>query len=323
MFEVVRLNEDGFASTFGISLDDVTNLVQALLSADSECGFDSEKREALMSIECPLDDINSLESPSEMEALDSNGLANIAGYSAEAEAQVELLSDGHPIRDQKKRGTCASFATLRALEVSGLKKNVFQPPIDLSEHFLHWNTKEYHCGNRNRPGTGIENHLRTLSHKGVCKEDLCPYEESSSDAEHKGAMPKSDAFSDAETRKHHGSQRLKPEDLNALKKAITGGSPVILQIPVFHNWYNDLEVRASGILYSQTGPHDKTEGSHAIVLVGYFEDPEAQDESYFVFDNSWGERWAESSPFGAGRGILPFNYVTTHCRGLSAYLLTH
>ncbi len=323
LLEVVSADEAGFSASFGISTEDVRRLSQLLAQEAGDCLMSPEQRDSLMAVECPLDDVDCHEADTDLETVDSDGLAAMPDFAADPEVEKSLLSANLPIRNQQKRGTCVSFATTRAFEVNGLRQGNFDQAIDCSEHFMHWNTKQNYCTNRNVPGTKTASALKALANLGICTETLCTYESQCADLEHKGAEPSSDAYRDAEQRKHPGSVLLKGNDLQAIKKAIANGCPVIFSMPVFKQWYHDPQVRDSGVLYSQVGDHDTVVGGHAVLLVGYIEDEDAPDESYFIFDNSWGTGWAPSSFFGPGRGILPFAYVVDHCATKSAFVLTN
>jgi hypothetical protein len=52
-----------------------------------------------------------------------------------------------------------------------------------------------------------------------------------------------------------------------------------------------------------------------------FQDLEDDDQSYFIFDNSWGTGWAEDNHYGPGRGLLPFSYVRDSCTTRFAHIL--
>ncbi len=127
----------------------------------------------------------------------------------------------------------------------------------------------------------------------------------------------------AAQRRHLKAKRLQSDNLEALKSALTSGAAIAFFHSRLPGMHRDPAVRDTGILYGKMGSYDLKIGGHAVVLVGYRQDEEAPDDSYFVFDNSWGEGWAASSIyFGKGRGVLPFSYVKDHCVGRDAFILT-
>lgn len=321
LFEILSNEVEAFAVDFDLSSECVEKLSASLQEVCGDSFMDDHHRASLAALDCPVDSYDPDIVDSDENLVDSNALSLMSGFEAEPAEQADLLSHGLPIKNQRKRGTCASFATVRAYELYTIKGGRAEHPFDLSEHFLHWNTKDRFCPNRNSAGTNVKHTLLTLSALGVCPEDMCLYEHAASDQEHKGSKPSEDAFKEALNLKYSGASiAINGDDLAALKRAITNGSPVVFSMPVFLSWWQDMQVRDTGIIYSK--PKDVIKGGHAVLLVGFVEDTESPDDSYFIFDNSWGDEWAASGYYGRGRGLLPFNYVREHCQHKKAYILS-
>ena len=51
-------------------------------------------------------------------------------------------------------------------------------------------------------------------------------------------------------------------------------------------------------------------GGHALVAVGYQNSPNSPGGGYFIVRNSWGIGWAYESPYGAGYGTIPYQYIS-------------
>jgi C1A family cysteine protease len=326
LFEVATVNEPSFAKEYGLTTEQLDQMISKLEEACGSCSLSPEYKDELRALSFPI-------LPDEEGDIDGNNssasspfslddLVEKESFTAGQDTEVAVLSISLPIRDQMGRGTCVAFAATRAFEIYKLRSGE-TPDVDYSEHFLHWNTKEEVCPGKTYAGTKVAHALTSLQKAGVCTESDCPYEPTvaQTDKAHKGSKPSPDAYSTALKNKLSHSIQLTTTDLSALKTAITNGAAVVLTIPVFLGWLTDVNVRDSGILYGQVGSYDKREGGHAITLVGYFEDEEFPEDSYFVFDNSWGKRWAPNNEYGAGRGILPFSYITDHCVDKEAFVL--
>jgi C1A family cysteine protease len=50
---------------------------------------------------------------------------------------------------------------------------------------------------------------------------------------------------------------------------------------------------------------------HCMCAVGYQDDKSYPRGGYFIVRNSWGTTWASQSPYGAGYGIIPYQYITS------------
>ena len=50
-------------------------------------------------------------------------------------------------------------------------------------------------------------------------------------------------------------------------------------------------------------------GGHAVCLVGYQDNPASPGGGWFIVRNSWSTNWASQSPYGAGYGTIPYQYI--------------
>ena len=50
-------------------------------------------------------------------------------------------------------------------------------------------------------------------------------------------------------------------------------------------------------------------GGHAVCLVGYQDSASSPGGGYFIVRNSWDTTWAYQSPYGAGYGTIPYQYI--------------
>jgi hypothetical protein len=84
--------------------------------------------------------------------------------------------------------------------------------------------------------------------------------------------------------------------------------PVTLSVPVYNSWYQSAETRRSGRITMRVGNEPVT-GGHAVCLVGYQDTAASPGGGYFIVRNSWGTGWAYQSPYGAGYGTIPYQYI--------------
>jgi len=85
--------------------------------------------------------------------------------------------------------------------------------------------------------------------------------------------------------------------------------PVTISIPVYDSWYRSAETRRSGRITMRIGAEPSV-GGHAVCLVGYQDSASSPGGGYFIVRNSWGTTWATQSPYGAGYGTIPYQYIT-------------
>ena len=46
------------------------------------------------------------------------------------------------------------------------------------------------------------------------------------------------------------------------------------------------------------------------LIVGFQDSASSPGEGYFILRNSWSTSWAYQSPYGAGYGTIPYQYIT-------------
>jgi hypothetical protein len=96
----------------------------------------------------------------------------------------------------------------------------------------------------------------------------------------------------------------------AYKSHMARQRPVGLSIPVYNSWYQSAAVRQTGRITMRIG-NEASIGGHAVCLVGYVDTPTSPGGGYFIVRNSWGTAaFGSVSPFGAGYGTIPYQYIT-------------
>jgi C1A family cysteine protease len=216
---------------------------------------------------------------------------------------VNLISYMSPIRNQAARGTCVSF-TLTALNEYILRRRGITQ--NLSEQHLYYETKLID-GSPSACGTWQAKAVLVLRDRGQCREVVWPYNPNPPCNNH-GALP-------AQARPDGLQYRLATfavatRNVTEYKTNMAKQRPVTLSIPVYNSWYQSAETRRSGRITMRVG-NEQAVGGHAVCLVGYQDTPSSPGGGYFIVRNHWDTTWAYQSPYGAGYGTIPYQYITT------------
>jgi hypothetical protein len=217
-------------------------------------------------------------------------------------ASVNLIGFMSPIRNQGARGTCVAF-TCTALNEYILRRR--GNPQDLSEQHLYYETKQID-GSPSTCGTWQAKAVIVLRDRGQCREVVWPYNPNLPCNNH-GALP-------PQARPDGLAYRLATlavptRDVLAYKTHMSKQRPVTLSIPVYDSWYRSAETRRSGRITMRIG-NEAAIGGHAVCLVGYQDQTTSPGGGYFIVRNQWSTSWASQSPYGAGYGTIPYQYIT-------------
>jgi C1A family cysteine protease len=243
--------------------------------------------------------------PEEMQAAAEIPFVGMARAAAALPATTNLASGMSPIREQANRGTCVSFATTAlheyALRARGQNRN-------LSEQYLYFRIKQLD-GSPNICGTWQSAARDALKRFGECRETVWPYNPNLP-CNQGGPVPNK-ADQDAAKYKLQ-LQQLNPKDVAGIKAVLASGRPVAISIPVWQSWYASADTFATGRITmrigNESGPNGQPAG-HAVCLIGYQDNAQYPGGGYFILRNSWGVDWASQSPYGAGNGTIPYQYI--------------
>lgn len=217
--------------------------------------------------------------------------------------RVDFVSCMQPIRNQGQRGTCVAHAAVAVLEC--LEQRRLSDGLDLSEQYLYWCCKE-NDGSPNAPGTYIRVATAHTVSNGVPLEADWPYNPLQVPGnEAQGPVP---AAAAAGASSHQAAATVPvPRRSSAdVRRFVSEGIPVCISIPVFAKWINP-----SGKIPMPI-PTAPLLGGHAMTVVGSQIDLTAPGGGFFIVRNSWGVEWASASPFQAGYGFLPYDYIDAY-----------
>jgi C1A family cysteine protease len=203
-----------------------------------------------------------------------------------------------PIRDQGQRGTCVAFGATAVNEFPHSR------PIDLSEQYLYARIKQID-GVPNECGTWLAKAVVVLAANGECREALMPYNPNPPCNQNDNISGSADA--DALNYRVPLNQ-LNPHDVNGFKIAVANHKVVGFCIPVYNSWYQSGDTYRTGRITMRIG-NEPAIGGHCMCVVGYQDDSGTPGGGYFIIRNSWGTVWAYQSPYGAGNGTIPYQYI--------------
>ena len=243
--------------------------------------------------------------PGEMEAAAAIPFVGVMEAAVALPSTTNLASGMPAIREQASRGTCVSF-TVTALHEFSLRAR--GRSRDLSEQYLYFRIKQVD-GSPNACGTWQAAAREALNRFGECRETIWPYNPNVP-CNQGGPVPKK-ADQDAAKYKLQ-LQQLNPKDVLGIKTVLASGRPVGISIPVWQSWYASADTYATGRITmrigNESGPNGLPAG-HAVCLIGYQDNAQYPGGGYFILRNSWGLDWATQSPYGAGNGTIPYQYI--------------
>jgi C1A family cysteine protease len=224
-------------------------------------------------------------------------------------AAVNLIATPYmpDIQSQGARGTCVSFTMTALNEYVQRRGGNWE---DLSEQHLYYEIKQIDgdpdCGTRLSHAANV---LRDL---GQCQEHLWPYNPDSGCNDH-GARPVL-AQPDGLAHRLASPLGMSPRDVLAYKAHLSQQRPVAVAFDTYDSWKGSAETERSGRITMRVGNEPDT-GGHAVLLVGYQDTPDSPGGGFFIVRNSWGTSWANESPYGAGYGTVPYEYITNEGHG--------
>jgi C1A family cysteine protease len=212
---------------------------------------------------------------------------------------VELI--GHynmpPIYDQGQLGSCTANALARLVEFDLMNKSATADPTAKlfmpSRLFIYYFERYIEGTVSTDSGAQIRDGIKVLNTKGVCTENIWPYNVSEFAEE-----PSAAAIAEAINFTALKYYRVNSSNKANIIQALLGGHPVAYGFAVYDS-FESSEVASTGIV-PMPASGESVIGGHAVVTVGY---DETTDQ--FLCANSWNTDWGINGYFK-----IPAAYLT-------------
>ncbi len=212
-----------------------------------------------------------------------------------------------PARSQGDRNTCVAFTIAAMVQQQlGLSE-------ELSPQYVYWAGRR---GDQTPGDTGLhpDTAMQAIQRLGICREASWGYEPAKNDANPTYGPPPEPARSEAQLIRSTTPAKLPKSSLNAIKGALADGRSVMLVMPIYDQWLQTHQTRVHGRVGLPLPGSDNI-GPHAMLAVGYRDDPEAPGEGYLIVRNSWGTEYARENPDGPGHLRISYRALYTCNRG--------
>jgi len=215
-----------------------------------------------------------------------------------------------PAKNQGSCGSCWAFAAVSCFEsiidIAWKNPNL---DIDLSEQYILSCLPRSGSCNGGYPLSAFKLISSSSSmgnyHNGLIPEDCFPYRADDS-------IPCSDKCDDWENKliplADFGSWRPSyPEDIDAIKSSIMTYGPVVTM------FYATGDFARWGVEHQEPTDYypyvEQNGANHAVILVGWNDDPSIENGGYWIVKNSWGSNWGYDGFFNIEYGSLNIDNV--------------
>lgn len=206
--------------------------------------------------------------------------------------KVDLRPYLTPVEDQEETSSCVANAVAGAYEYL-FKRHRGDAAYDVSRLFIYYNARTVNSEDDIEDGGSfISDAIEGLKQYGACSEETWPFELDNVNEE-----PDEDSYDEAAGFLIEDTAVV-PTDLNAWKRAIAEGYPIIFGI----NLYESFDQHRKPGLVPMPSPKEssrESHGGHAMLCVGY-SDP----DQVFIVRNSWGSGWGDK-----GYCYIPYRYL--------------
>ncbi len=194
-----------------------------------------------------------------------------------------------PIKDQKRRATCSSFAGIRAIETISRQKG---ESVDLSEHYFYWASKpkcqRSPCSTQ---GSWVGYGLEYSKEKGIPLEKDCPYIENRNGNNETFTPVSSNCHSHVVKVDSYKTVETLDETISELEE----NRPVIAGLKLKENFYQNKGIVFLTDKLARSSGSDSHASGHAVLFIGYIKLPpelhQKEGKLCFLTANSWGIGW--------------------------------
>ena len=199
---------------------------------------------------------------------------------------VDLRSKMPDIYDQGELGSCTANALAACFEYEN--KNEFIP----SRLFIYYNERVIERDVSNDEGACLYDGIKSLQKKGVCPENMWPYNISQFQIK-----PPKTCYKTAAKYKALDVTNIQ-QDITSMKNSLANGFPFVVGISIYKS-FESSKVTNSGIVTIPDINHEEFLGGHAVLVCGYNDMGQI-----WIVRNSWGSSWGDKGYF-----YLPYLYL--------------
>ena len=217
-----------------------------------------------------------------------------------------------PIKNQKWRPTCSSFAAIRGIEI--LLAQQGKKSLNLSEQYFYWLSKprcqQSPCQARGSSATHGLMASSKKSYPDIPLSENCPYNELSEKGNETQTPLSSSCFKGFAQIKDFSF--ITDGKTQKIVQALQNNFPVIVGLKLSPNFYKNkgLVLMKDRSIKGKTDSHSK---GHALLLIGHMLLPkdlhETEGQYCFLTANSWGSGWGIG-----GHACLSENWIKYHMR---------
>lgn len=217
------------------------------------------------------------------------------------------------IKDQQDRGTCVCFASLANIE--SIIKRSNGNDMDLSEQYANWVFMREEGKNHCSDGLVTTASARYLSTFGVCEEADYPYEDKNTVNSHCLQVPDQAiqgraiyGISDYALIDNLGFFGPSIRNVEYLERLLCRGFNIVFGTHVA--WGRNADANnVYDVILDEFGNPLRSNGGHAMLIVGYDRTDDNGQLPYFIIKNSW------DTTFGvSGYMYLSYDYITTYAK---------
>jgi C1A family cysteine protease len=214
------------------------------------------------------------------------------GRKTKLPVKVDLRPFMTKVEDQQRLSSCTANATAGAYEYLA-KKHLKNRAFEVSRLFVYYNARLRASNVIKDSGSHIQYAIESLHKLGACTEEVWPY-----DMKKVNDKPHTPSYEEACNFKVQKSYNI-PTDLNAWKKCLADGYPIIFGISLFKGFDSCSQNKGVVPMPSPDEASRQAHGLHAMLCVGY-----SEVDKLFIIRNSWGEKWGDK-----GYCYMPYDYV--------------